>query len=122
VFTADPRFHATRSYLETALIRIGRGRRSRRGPAVGYEGYFERVLEAVREGRELTATLDLARFMAVSRYDLAGWDIERLPGKRGYTFLVAEQREDLYTRLEAYLSGLSASGELDELIERNLKW
>jgi len=115
----DPRFYATRGYLETSLTRIGRGRTPTAEEF--YEGYFSDLLDSVREGKDITAILDLARFMEVMRGDLTGFTVERIPGKREYVFLVSKRRENIHTKLTAYLDAISARGDLDEMIKRNLK-
>ena len=119
VHEADPRFYTTRGYLETGLVRIGReGAPTGKG---SYEGYFSDLIDAVREGKDVGATLDLARFMAVMRGDLTGVAVERIPGKREYVFLVSKRREEIHTKLAAYLDEIEARGELAEIIERNLR-
>ncbi|RLE32354.1 hypothetical protein DRJ24_06660, partial [Candidatus Acetothermia bacterium] len=105
-------------YLATSLVRIGRGSR---GPEPPYTGYFSELLESIREGKEITATLDLARFIEAMRSGLTGFELERLPGEREYAFLVSRKREGLHAKLEGYLRELRVGGKLDEMIRRNLR-
>jgi len=114
----DPRFRATAGYLATSLVRIGGGSR---GPEPPYTGYFSELLESIREGKEITATLDLARFIEAMRSGLTGFELERLPGEREYAFLVSRKREGLHAKLEGYLRELRVGGKLDEMIRRNLR-
>jgi len=81
--------------------------------------YFSDVLEAIRTQGKGSYTLDLARFIAVSRFDLSVYSIERLPGSFSYTFFLPSDREDLHRRLDIHLGRLRESGELDEMIRRH---
>lgn len=122
VRTDDHRFLATPGHLPTALFRVLRtdseiATLSKRGEE-GYGGYFSDVLEAVRAGEGSSYTLDLARFIALSRLDLSEYTVTRFEGSRSYTFLVAADRETLHRELVSYLDRLRESEELARMIER----
>lgn len=119
----DARFLRTTPHLPTALISLRRagmpspGEGERCPPP--HAGYFSDVVGEVRKGRDLAVTVDLARFLALSRHDLSGWVVERLPEECSYSFLLSGQRGDLHGRLAAHLDALQKSGELDAMIQRH---
>ena len=108
----------TSGFLPSALYRVIRG--------VGevkhryHEEYFEDTLEAIRADRPLSITLDLARFLAVSRLNLSGYTVERVEGEFSYGFIVSPDQSDLVGRLNTYLERLSTGGEMEQLIGRYL--
>ncbi len=109
----------TAEYLPSALYRVSSG--EMRGPKRGvHEEYFEDVLEAIREHRPISVTLDLARFLAVSRINLSGYDVERIEGDFSYGFLISPDQPELLDQLDEYLERISGSGELERMIGRHL--
>jgi len=81
-------------------------------------GYFSDIVETVRSRGPLCVVLDLARFLALSRYDLSAYDVEQLEGSHGYTFGVSAAREDLHRHFAEELARMRESGELDRMIAR----
>lgn len=127
--SAEPvaHLHQSQNYLPTALVRL----RSKAVPAAqpkgasaaercDYSGYFAHLVEAIQRNEPVNATLDLARFLGVSRTDLSGWSVDRLPATRGYAFVAAPRRKDLRDQLDAYLDELNRSKALDNIIRRHL--
>lgn len=110
----------TPEHLSTALFHLAREGREDPSPERGraHDGYFSDVVEAVRAGEGGGYTLDLARFIAVSRLGLSGYAVERLAGSFSYIFLLAADREVLHRRLVAYLDRLKEGGELAGMIRR----
>jgi len=86
----------------------------------GSRGYLSDIVEAVRHKQPLDVTLDLARFMTVSRQDLTGYEVERLPEESAYTFLVNPNRADLVSKLGAFLGKMQEKGELEAFIRRHM--
>ncbi len=119
----DARFLRTTPHLPTALIHLRRtgipspGEGERCPPP--HAGYFSDLVDEVRAGRDLAVTVDLARFLALSRHDLSGWAVERLPEEHAYSFLLSGQRGDLHGKLAAHLDALQKSGDLDAMIRRH---
>jgi len=112
----------TRGYLPTAVFRVSRaGQRDveQRSDELA-RGYLNDVTDAVRGGKGLDVSLDLARFVCVSRLDLSGYVVNRLPGECDYTFILPSGREEMQRRLTRYLEGLRESGELDRAVGRHL--
>jgi len=127
--SAEPpaRLHRSRDHLPTALVRLrpraGIGAASEEAPATArceYPGYFSDLVEAFQRNDPVEATLDMARFLAISRTDISGWSVDRLPAPRGYAFVTAPKREDLRDQLSAYIDELESNGSLDEIIRRHL--
>lgn len=119
VGTDDDRFLATPGHLPTALFHIlpadvGASPSSKQRQ----EGYFSDVLEAVRAGERRAYTLDLARFVALSRLDLSEYTVTRLEGSPSYTFLLAPDRDTLHHQFVSYLDRLKESKELARMIQR----
>ena len=116
-----PGLCTTPAHLPTAKFRVVMGKGAK-PPAefAGSRGYLSDIIEAVRHKRPLEVTLDLARFVAVSRQDLTGYEVERLPGEPAYTFLVNPNRTDLVLKLGAFLGRLRESGDLETLIRRHI--
>jgi len=119
--------HRSRAHLPTALVRLrpkaGLDASSEEAPAAEhceYPGYFSDLVEAIQRNDPVEATLDMARFLAVSRTDLSRWSVDRLDVPRSYAFVAAPRREDLRDQLTAYIDELEASGALDEIVRRYL--
>ena len=85
-----------------------------------YSGYFSDLVEAFQRNESVGATLDMARFLAVSRIDISGWSVDRLSTPRGYAFVSAPRRRDLRDQLSAYINELERDGGLDDMIRRHL--
>jgi len=109
----------TAGFLPSALYRVSR-EGSRDPKQRKREEYFEETLEAIRENRPLSVTLDLARFLAASRLNPSGYTVERVEGEFSYGFLVSPDQPKLLTQLNAYLEHLSSSGEMERIIGRHL--
>jgi len=109
----------TTGFLPSALYRVSGGEMHDLKHRVHAE-YFEDTLEAIREQRPLSVTLDLARFLAASRLNLSDYDVERIEGDFSYCFLVSPDQPELLTQMNAYLKDLSNSGEMKDLIKRYL--
>jgi len=107
----------TTSFLPSALYRVSGGDEHAARPSVEY---FEDTLEAIRERKGLSVTLDLARFLAASRLNLEGYTVERVKGEFSYSFLVSPEQPELIERLNEYLEQLSAGGEMERMIGRYL--
>ncbi len=122
VCTDDDRFLLTPGHLPTALFHVSRtdpeGPLSSRRREEEYRGYFSDVLEAVRASERISCTLDLARFVALSRLNLSDYTVTRLAGPHSYVFLLTADREMLYRQLVSYLDRLRASEELARMIQR----
>ena len=119
--------HRSRAHLPTALVRLrpkaGLDTFSEEPPAAEhceYSGYFSDFVEAIHRNDPVEATLDMARFLAISRTDLSRWSIDRLDSPRSYAFIAAPRREDLRDQLTAYIGELKTSGALDEMVRRCL--
>ena len=124
---SDPRLHRSRDHLPTALVRL----RPRSAPPADdgvpaaeercdYEGYFSDLTEAFQRDEPVEATLDMARFLAVSRTDLSAWSVDRLHTPRNYAFIAAPRRDDLRNQLSAYIDEIAGNGTLDDYIRRHL--
>ena len=105
-------------FLPSALYRVSGGIVKDAKHLRENEEYFEDTLEAIREQRSLSMTLDLARFLAASRLNLSNYDVERIEGEFSYCFLVSQDQPELLIQLNAYLTRLTESGEMERLIER----
>ena len=108
---------ATVGFLPSALYRVSGGRMSDVKHRMEEE-YFEDTLEAIRERRPVSVTLDLARFLAASRLNLSGYNVERVEGEFSYCFLVSSDQPELLSQLNAYLERLTKSNEMERLIGR----
>lgn len=110
----------TSGHLPTARFAVA-GPRSEPGgkPAAPFRGELADVIDAVRRGAPVSATLDLARFLALSRYDLDAYAIERVEGDEAYVFVLPPSRRDLHQRLAEILARLAETGELDSMIRRH---
>ncbi len=109
----------TARFLPSALYRVSR-EEAHDPQQRKREEYFEDTLEDIRENRPLSVTLDLARFLAVSRLNPSGYTVERVEGEFSYGFLVSPDQPKLLTQLNAYLEHLSSSGEMERIIGRHL--
>lgn len=76
------------------------------------------VIDAVRRRAPLSITLDLARFLALSRYDLDAYAVRRRDGDPVYAFALSPTGERLRASLVSLLDRLRTTGELDETIRR----
>ena len=123
----DPHLHRSREHLPTALVRL----RPRSAPPISaetpaederceYEGYFSDLVEAFQKDAPVEATLDMARFLAISRTDLSAWSVDRLHTPRNYAFVAAPRRNDLRSQLSTYIDEIAGNGTLDDLIRRHL--
>jgi uncharacterized MnhB-related membrane protein len=81
--------------------------------------YFADLAEAVQHQEPIAIRLDLARFLALSRYGLAGYEATRVDGEHRYVFSVSPDRGDIRRRLNDLLRRQRASGALDDLIRRH---
>jgi len=109
----------SKGFLPSALYRVSREGLHTPKYRV-HEEYFEETLEAIRENRPLSVTLDLARFLAASRLNPSGYTVDRVEGEFSYGFLVSPDQPKLLTQLNAYLEHLSSSGEMERIIGRHL--
>jgi len=118
----DERLLSTPEHLATALFHVSRtdaeGSLSFRRREEERGGYFSDVVEAVRAGKEVAYTLDLARFVALSRLNLSDYTVTRLAGPHSYVFLLAADREMLHRQLVSYLDRLRTGEELARMIQR----
>lgn len=126
VDSADRAFPSTKGHMPTALVRIHhRGAPQPAGEApqaaeCDYPGYFSDLIDTIQRKQPLAATLDMARFLVVSRHDLSSWTIERLAESRSYVFVAAPRRAALCAQLDAYVEELSSTGALDDMIRRHV--
>lgn len=119
VGTDDDRFLSTPGHLPTALFYISPADvEALPSSKQKQEDYFSNVLEAVRAGERRAYTLDLARFVALSRLNLSEYTVTRLEGSPSYTFLLAPDRETLHHQFVSYLDRLQESKELARMIQR----
>lgn len=123
----DGRLHRGRTHLPTALVRLssqkgspGGSRKEASTKRCDYNGYFSDLVKAIRSNEPVEATLDMARFLAVSRCDLSDWTVDRLSDSRGYAFVAGPGRADIRKQLNSYINTLEDSGALDEMIRRHL--
>lgn len=121
------RLHRSREHLPTALMRLRPEADDRPSPEESpttdrceYSGYFSDLVEAFRRNELIEATLDMARFLAVSRTDISSWRVDRLSTPRGYAFIAAPRRRGLRDQLSAYIDELERDGSLDDMIRRHL--
>ena len=114
----NARFLRTPGHLPTARFHIAGPEPSDDTNEASFRGEFRDVLDAVRQHAPLSVTLDLARFLALSRYDLDAYRVHRREGDHNYTFVVSTERRDLYERLLDLLERLRESGELEGMIRR----
>lgn len=109
----------TPGHLPTARFRV-------RGPARGnalpetapLQGDLADVIERVRRGEPVAVELDLARFLALSRYNVGRYQVEKDDEALSYTFLISASRSDLHRCLSNLLADLRTSGELERMIRR----
>lgn len=97
-----------------------------RGPAaavtepVPFRGYVADTIDAVRRRSTLCMTVDLARFLAISRQNLDAYDVRRIEeDAETYAFVLGRSRGDLHRQLSALIVSLRASGDLDEMARRH---
>lgn len=109
---------STPGYLPTAIFRITPEEKIGHAKH-GFE-YFAELAAAVRRKAPVVATVDLARFMSLSRGDLTGYKVTREGNDRTYVFLVPADQGELHSRLCDYLERLRTSGKLDALARRYL--
>lgn len=121
------RLHRSRDHLPTALVRLRPEADDRLPPEESpatdrceYPGYFSDLVEAFQRREPIEATLDMARFLTVSRTDISSWRVDRLSMPRGFAFVAAPRRKDLRDQLSAYIAELERSGSLDDMIRRHL--
>lgn len=109
----------TSGHLKTARFAVT-GPRSNAGSEANtsFRGDVRDVIDAVRRRAPVSASLDLARFLVLSRHNLAAYDVEREEGDHVYTFVLAPSRQALQRRLHAILAQLEETGELDAMIRR----
>lgn len=112
---------ASTGFLETAFFHIEGPLPLTADRTVVPPAYFADLVEAIRHGRRVCVTLDLARFLAVSRLDLSRYRVSRLPGNDQYVFALQAENTELRRRLEAFLSDLRESGRLERLHERYVR-
>ncbi len=113
---------ATPGHLPTGMFRITQEDRVGTKKAQETEWtYFSDVLEAIRDRQKVVYTIDLARFIAVSRLDLSGYTVDRLPGSFAYSFLLPPGKEELHRDLIAHLDRLRENGELDAMTRRHIQ-
>lgn len=124
---SDPQLHRSRNHLPTALVCLRPNSASMPSEEASaaeercdYAGYFSDLVEAIQKDEPVEATLDMARFLAVSRTDLSAWCVRRLHTPRDYAFVAAPHRDDLRKQLDAYLNEIAGDGTLDDLIRRHL--
>jgi len=125
--TPATRLHRSRDHLPTALVRLRPQADDRPPPeespatdCCDYPGYFSDLTEAFQRNEPIEATLDLARFLTVSRTDISLWEVDRLSTPRGFAFVAGPRRKDLRDQLNAYIDELERNGSLDDMIRRHL--
>jgi len=127
--TSEPltRLHRSRAHLPTALVRLSQQSGDRVAPEepsgfarCEYPGYFSDLVEAIQREEPIEATLDMARFLAISRIDISSWNIARLPTPKAFAFVAAPRRRDLRDQLSAYIDELESNGSLEDMIRRHL--
>ena len=84
-------------------------------------GYFSDLVETIQRSGDLSVRLDLARFIALSRYGLSGYEAVRRDGEAEYAFVVSPQRSSIRQRIDDVLRRGAQSGRLDELIRRHFQ-
>jgi len=87
-------------------------------PAGPPTGYFADLVDAVRSDEPVAVTLDLARFLALTRYDLSAYTVERMEGDLNYALLVSFGRVDLHAQLAELIDELDSTGRMERLIRR----
>jgi len=116
--------HRTRDHLPTALVRLrpraDAPEADARDARCAYPGYFSDLTEVLRRRDPVSITLDMARFLAISRIDLSDCNVDRLSAPRTYAFVAGPRRRDLRDQLNAYLDELEGNGTLDDMIRRHL--
>jgi len=81
-------------------------------------GFLSDAVETVRRKGPLNLSLDLARFLALSRQNLDAYTVQRAAGTLSYTLVLSRSRADVHRRLDGLISSLKSSGELDRLARR----
>lgn len=115
----DDKVLKTQGYLPTALYHLSTQTKPHpKQEQSTLTGFFSDLREEFQAGKISACTLDLARFVALSRPDLSPYTVRRLDGLLSYIFLVAPARERLHHQFVSYLSKLEESGELDKLTRR----
>jgi putative multicomponent Na+:H+ antiporter subunit B len=116
----DERFLRSSGYLPTALygLSLREAGHPPGGTTRGRPSYFMDLVEEIKTGQCPETSLDLARFLPVSRLDLSAYRVERLPGSFSYFFILSSEREELHGQLNSYVEGLKESGELTKIVRR----
>ena len=107
----------TEGFLPTALFDV-RSTGEESGPTHEPSGYFSDLVETVQRSGHLSVRLDLARFMALSRYGMTGYEAIRSGGEERYAFAVSRQHPAVRQRLDELLRRDRESGRLDDRIRR----
>jgi len=115
----DSRVLKTQGYLPTALYYLSRQTKPHlKQEESAITGFFSDLREEFQAGKTQACTLDLARFVALSRSDLSPYTVRRLDGLFSYIFLIAPARERLHHQFVSYLGKLEEGGELEKLTRR----
>jgi uncharacterized MnhB-related membrane protein len=109
----------TEGFLPSALYHISKGALREKGRGA-HEDYFDDVLQAIHEDKEVSVRLDLARFLAASRHNLSGYIVERIDGEFSYGFVVSPEQPELLRKLNEHLRELASSGEMGNMIHKYL--
>ncbi|UCF09426.1 MAG: DUF4040 domain-containing protein [Candidatus Bipolaricaulota bacterium] len=118
-YVAQPgdRLATSRGYLRTRFFELSDGTEKEEAPLFRDEP--NAAAAALRSGHRMT--VDLARFLALTRLGLAGIEATPASGEGFYRFAFSPRRVDLRGRLDRFLERLEASGELQRMAERHLR-
>jgi energy-converting hydrogenase B subunit D len=116
----DERLLRTTAYLPTARFTItSRDLSATSSRPLPFRGFLSDAVDAVRRNDALHLSLDLARFLVLSRQDLSAYEVKKAEGDLSYTLVVSRSRSDVHRELEALIAELRSSGKLDGLAGRH---
>jgi len=115
----NERLLQTPEHLPTARFRVWGPAEEASSRLAPFRGDLSDLIDTARRGAPLAVELDLARFLAVSRYNLDAYRVAKDEDALSYTFLVSASQPDIHRRLTNLLTDLRSSGDLETMIRRH---